>query len=60
MIVVKSLNTPIAQFSSLQDLARNFKPFTGRLQDYTYVDTIKNEYVSFYKVSKEMRKNAAK
>ena len=57
MIIVKSLNTPIAQFDSLSDLAINFKPFTGRLQDYTYVDTVKNEYVSFYKVSEEMRKN---
>ncbi len=57
MIIVKSLNIPIAQFDSLSDLALNFKPFTGKIQDYSYVDTDKNEYVSFYKVSEEMRKN---
>ncbi len=57
MIIVKSLNTPIAQFDNLSDLALNFKPAWGKLQDYSYVDTVKNEYVSFYKVSKEMRKN---
>ena len=57
MIIVKSLNIPIAQFDSLSDLALNFKPFTGKIQDYSYVDTVKNEYVSFYKVSEEMRKN---
>ena len=55
MIIVKSLNTPIATFTTLQDLALNFKPFTGRLQDYTYIDTVKNEYVSFYKIAKEIR-----
>ncbi len=60
MIIVKSLNTPIAQFDSLSDLARNFKPAWGELQDYSYVDTVKGEYVSFHKVSEEMRKNAAK
>ena len=57
MIVVKSLNTPIAQFDSLSDLARNFKPVWGKLQDYTYVDTVKGEYVSWLKVADEMRKN---
>jgi len=34
MIVVKSLNTPIAQFDSLSDLARNFKPAWGKVQDF--------------------------
>jgi len=57
MIIVKSLNIPIATFDSLSDLARNFKPAWGKVQDYTYIDTVKNEYVSFYKVSEEMRKN---
>ena len=52
MIIVKSLNTPIAIF----DLARNFKPAWGELQDYTYIDTVKNEYVSWHKVSEEARK----
>lgn len=55
MIVVKSLNTPIAQFASLQDLALNFKPAWGKLQDYTYVDTVKGEYVSWLKVADEKR-----
>ena len=56
MIIVKSLNTPVAIFSSLSDLAQNFKPAWGELQDYSYVDTSKNEYVSFYKIAKEIKK----
>ncbi len=55
MIIVKSLNTPIAQFDNLSDLALNFKPAWGELRDYTYIDTVKNEYVSFYKIAKEIR-----
>ncbi len=57
MIIVKSLNTPIAQFDSLSDLALNFKPAWGDLQDYTYIDTVKGEHVSWVKVSHEVRKN---
>ena len=57
MIIVKSLNTPIAQFDTLADLALNFKPAWGRLQDYSYVDTVKNEFVSWLKVADEKRKN---
>ena len=57
MIIVKSLNTPIATFDSLSDLARNFKPAWGGLHDYSYVDTVKNEYVSWLKVADEMGKN---
>ncbi len=56
MIIVLSLNTPIAQFDSLSDLALNFKPAWGRLRDYSYVDTVKNEYVSWLKVADEKRK----
>jgi len=59
MITVLSLNTPIATFDSLSDLAQNFKPAWGRVQDYTYIDTVKNEYVSWLKVADEKRKNAA-
>jgi len=55
MIIVKSLNTHITTFTTLQDLALNFKPVWGNLQNYTYVDTVKNEYVSFYKIAKEIR-----
>ena len=55
MITVKSLNIPIAQFDSLSDLARDFKPAWGKVQDYTYIDTAKNEYISFYKIAKEIR-----
>jgi hypothetical protein len=56
MIIAKSLNTPIATFTTLQDLARNFNP--SKVQDYTYIDTVKNEYVSWLKVSDEKRLHA--
>jgi len=58
MIIVKSLNTPIATFDSLSDLACNFKPAWGKVQDYTYIDTVKGEYVSWLKVADEKRKDA--
>ena len=56
MIVVKSLNTPIAQFDSLSDLARNFKPAWGKVQDYTYIQD--GKYISWLKVADKKREYA--
>ncbi len=60
MIIVKSLNIIVAQFTDLQDLARNFKPAWGKLRDYTYIDTEKDKHISWVEVSYEMRKNEHK
>ena len=56
MIVVKSLNTPIATFDSLSDLAQNFKPAWGKLQDYWYIEG--ERYISWLKVADKKREYA--
>ncbi len=54
MITVKSLNTAIAQFADLQDLAANFKPW-GKLRDYWYIQD--GKFINWLKVAEEMKKN---
>lgn len=48
MIIVKSLNTQVAKFASLADLIANFNPQFGQIQDFTYIDTADNSYISWY------------
>ena len=55
MIKVKSLNTVIATFADMKNLVENFEPFyADRLQNYTYIDTDKNEYIPWQVIRKAM------
>lgn len=47
MIIVKSFNTQVAKFASLADLIANFNPQFDQIQDFTYIDTADNSYISW-------------